>query len=74
MLSRQSARIAILRGGGMEKTSLAREVLHHQDILAKFEHRFFVSAESATTSIELAALIGLHLGLSPGKDLTKPIA
>ncbi|KAJ7831555.1 hypothetical protein B0H13DRAFT_1915405 [Mycena leptocephala] len=30
-------------------------------------------AESATTSLELAALIGLHVGLSPGQDLTKPV-
>ncbi|KAJ7355875.1 hypothetical protein DFH08DRAFT_803809 [Mycena albidolilacea] len=34
---------------------------------------FFVSAEAATTSVELAALVGLHAGLSPGKDLTKAV-
>jgi hypothetical protein len=73
MLSQQSPRIAILGGGGMGKTSLARAVLHHPDTSAIFEHRFFVSAESATTSIELAALIGLHVGLNPGQDLTKPV-
>jgi hypothetical protein len=66
-------RIAILGGGGMGKTSLARAALHHPEIAAKFEHRFFVSAESATTSIELAALIGLHLGIGPGQDLTKAV-
>ncbi|KAF8205227.1 hypothetical protein K438DRAFT_1757213 [Mycena galopus ATCC 62051] len=64
-------RIAILGGGGMGKTSLARAVLHHPDICSKFEHKFFVSAEAATTSIELAALVGLHVGLDPGQDLTK---
>ncbi|KAJ7861617.1 P-loop containing nucleoside triphosphate hydrolase protein, partial [Mycena leptocephala] len=73
MLSQQSPRIAILGGGGMGKTSLARAVLHHAATSVKFEHRFFVSAESATTSLELAALIGLHVGLSPGQDLTKPV-
>ncbi|KAJ7893320.1 P-loop containing nucleoside triphosphate hydrolase protein [Mycena olivaceomarginata] len=73
MLCRESPRIAILGGGGMGKTSLARAVLHHPDTIAKFEYRFFVSAESATNSIEFAALIGLHVGLSPGKDLTKPV-
>ncbi|KAJ7826882.1 hypothetical protein B0H14DRAFT_3144805 [Mycena olivaceomarginata] len=73
MLDQQSARIAILGGGGMGKTSLARAVLHHPETSAKFEYRFFVSAESATTSIELAALIGSHIGLHPGKDLTKPV-
>ncbi|KAF8196249.1 hypothetical protein K438DRAFT_2122310 [Mycena galopus ATCC 62051] len=73
LLTQQSPRIAILGGGGMGKTSLARAVLHHPDISSKFEHQFFVSAEAATTSVELAALIGLHLGLNPGKDLTKPV-
>ncbi|KAJ6470408.1 hypothetical protein C8R45DRAFT_937325 [Mycena sanguinolenta] len=73
ILSQQSPRIAILRGGGMGKTSLARAVLHNPETSAKFEERYFVSAEAATTSIELAALIGLHLGLDPAKDLTKPV-
>ncbi|KAJ7855849.1 hypothetical protein B0H13DRAFT_2357631 [Mycena leptocephala] len=57
----------------MGKTSLARAALHHPDIGAKFEHQYFVGAESATNSAELAALIGLHLGLNPGKALTKPV-
>jgi hypothetical protein len=73
MLNQESPRIAILGGGGMGKTSLARAVLHHPDTSAKFEDRYFVSAESATTSIELAALIGLHLGLNPGTNLTQPV-
>ncbi|KAF8171432.1 hypothetical protein K438DRAFT_1773270 [Mycena galopus ATCC 62051] len=73
LISQQPPRIAILGGGGMGKTSLARAVLHHPDTSSKFEHRFFVSAEAATTSVELAALIGLHVGLKPGQDLTKPV-
>ncbi|KAJ7799385.1 P-loop containing nucleoside triphosphate hydrolase protein, partial [Mycena olivaceomarginata] len=73
MLSQASPRIAILGGGGMGKTSLAKAVLNHTDTSDKFQCRFFVSAESATTSIELAALIGLHIGLNPGKDLTRPV-
>ncbi|KAJ7735029.1 hypothetical protein B0H16DRAFT_135537 [Mycena metata] len=70
VLSKDAPRIAILGGGGMGKTSLARAALHHTDTCTKFEHRFFVSAEAATTAVELAALIGLHLGLDPGKDLS----
>ncbi|KAF8205258.1 hypothetical protein K438DRAFT_2096408 [Mycena galopus ATCC 62051] len=72
-LSQPSPRIAILGGGGMGKTSLARAVLHHPDTYYKFEYRFFVSAESATTIVELTTLIGLHVGLDPEKDLTKPL-
>jgi hypothetical protein len=73
MLNRESPRIAILGGGGMGKTSLAKAVLHHPDTIAMFQDRFFLSAESATTSIELAALIGLYIGLKPGTDLTRPV-
>ena len=71
MLSQEAPQIAILGGGGMGKTSLARAALHHPDTLIRFQQRFFISAEPATTSIELAALIGLHIGLDPGQDLTK---
>ncbi|KAJ7827694.1 hypothetical protein B0H13DRAFT_1917525 [Mycena leptocephala] len=37
------------------------------------EHRFFVACDSAATKVELAALIGAHLGLKPGKDLARPV-
>jgi hypothetical protein len=57
----------------MGKTSLAKAALHHPDIAAKYESRIFVTAESAMTSIELAALIGTHLGLKAGKNLTKSV-
>jgi hypothetical protein len=73
MLHQEYAKIAILGAGGMGKTSLARAVLHHPDVAAKYDHRFFVSCESANTSTEMAALIGEHLGLKPGKNLTKPV-
>ncbi|KAJ7703489.1 hypothetical protein B0H14DRAFT_3647334 [Mycena olivaceomarginata] len=73
ILMAHSPRIAILGGGGIGKTSLARAVLHHPDTCAKFDHRFFVSVESARTSVELAALVGLHLGLDPGQNLTKSV-
>ncbi|KAJ7896810.1 P-loop containing nucleoside triphosphate hydrolase protein, partial [Mycena leptocephala] len=67
-------RIAILGAGGMGKTSLARAIIHHTEITAKYEeHRFYVACDSATTKVELAALIGGHLGLKPGRDLTHPV-
>ncbi|KAJ7094857.1 hypothetical protein C8R44DRAFT_718366 [Mycena epipterygia] len=73
ILHKEPARIAILGSGGMGKTSLAKAALHHPDIVSKYQNQFFVASDSATTSIELAALIGLHLGLKPGKDLRKPV-
>ncbi|KAJ6486261.1 hypothetical protein DFH09DRAFT_1291617 [Mycena vulgaris] len=72
-LGKESPRIAILGAGGMGKTSLARAALHHPNIAAKYEHRFFVVTESATTSIELAGIIGSHLGLKSSKDITKAV-
>ncbi|KAJ7706620.1 P-loop containing nucleoside triphosphate hydrolase protein, partial [Mycena metata] len=72
-MSQDAPRVAILGGGGMGKTSLARAVLHHPQICARFQHRFFVSSESATTDLELAALTGLHLGLEAGPDLRNPV-
>ncbi|KAJ7105682.1 hypothetical protein C8R44DRAFT_806652 [Mycena epipterygia] len=72
-LDQDSCRIAILGAGGMGKTSLANAVLHDLKITEKYQSRFFVACDSATNSIELAALIGSHLGLKPGKDLTKAV-
>jgi Cdc6-like AAA superfamily ATPase len=67
-------RIAILGAGGMGKTSLARALLHHTEITARYsQHRFFVACTSATTKLELVNLIGGHLGLKPGKDLTRTV-
>ncbi|KAJ7078993.1 hypothetical protein C8R43DRAFT_1177808, partial [Mycena crocata] len=67
-------RLAILGAGGMGKTSLARAVLHHSDISARyFQHRFFVACDSASTKTELAVLIGAHLGLKPEKNMTRVV-
>ncbi|KAJ7124359.1 hypothetical protein C8R44DRAFT_917012 [Mycena epipterygia] len=72
-LNSEHARIPILGTGGIGKTSLAKAVMHHPHVAAKYEQRLFIAADSATTSVELAALTGSHLGLKPGKDLTKPV-
>ncbi|KAJ7494036.1 P-loop containing nucleoside triphosphate hydrolase protein, partial [Mycena latifolia] len=72
-LHQDAARVAILGAGGMGKTSLARAALHHPTIVAKYDCRFFIPCDSVTSDIELATLIGTHLGLKPQKDLKKPI-
>ncbi|KAJ7749447.1 P-loop containing nucleoside triphosphate hydrolase protein [Mycena metata] len=72
--SRGTPRIAILGAGGMGKTSLASAVLHHQDITSKYqENRLFVACETAASKVELAGLIGAHLGMKPGQDLTQAV-
>lgn len=72
--SDQAPRVAILGAGGMGKTSIARAVLHHTDITAKFgHHRFFITCDPATNKVELAALIGTYLGLKPGRDLGRVV-
>ncbi|KAJ7798420.1 P-loop containing nucleoside triphosphate hydrolase protein, partial [Mycena leptocephala] len=74
VFTKETPRIAILGMGGIGKTSLARAILHHKEIHSRYqENRVFVACDSASTKLELAALIGAHLGLESGKDLTKPI-
>ncbi|KAJ7486913.1 hypothetical protein FB451DRAFT_1168290 [Mycena latifolia] len=74
VLSSSHNRIAILGGGGMGKTSLARAVLHHPKITTRYDqHRVFVVCDAVSSSIQLAALIGAHVGLKTGPDLTEPV-
>jgi hypothetical protein len=58
----------------MGKTSLARALLHHPDIVARYaQNRFFVACNPANTKLKLVNLIGAHLGLKPGKDLVQSV-
>ncbi|KAJ7469476.1 hypothetical protein FB451DRAFT_1476296 [Mycena latifolia] len=71
--NKEAPRVAILGTGGIGKTSLAKAALHHPGISANYETKLFVACDSATTSIELAALVGSNIGLKPGRDLTQPV-
>ncbi|KAJ7789944.1 hypothetical protein B0H13DRAFT_1936339 [Mycena leptocephala] len=54
------------------KDKLGKSVIHHSEIAGRYDQqRFFVACDSAATQVELAALIGTHIGLKPGKDLTR---
>ncbi|KAJ7849036.1 hypothetical protein B0H13DRAFT_2403520 [Mycena leptocephala] len=65
LFSQGIPRIAVLGAGGMGKTTLARAIIHHTEITRDII--------SSVTQVELAALIGAHVGLKPGKDLTHPV-
>ncbi|KAJ7112048.1 P-loop containing nucleoside triphosphate hydrolase protein, partial [Mycena crocata] len=68
-----SPRIAILGPAGIGKTSLAQTVLHHQEITSRYaERRFFVPCDKSS-NVELVGLLGAHLGLKPGQDLTTAV-
>ncbi|KAJ7755423.1 P-loop containing nucleoside triphosphate hydrolase protein [Mycena metata] len=74
LFRRGTPRIAILGAGGMGKTSLARTVVHHEEVTTKYhKSRFFVICDIASSKPELVGLIGAHLGLKPGKDLTQAV-
>jgi hypothetical protein len=74
LFNQGTPKIAILGAGGMGKTSLARAVIHHTEITERYnQHRFFISCDAAANQVELAALIGAHVGLKPGRDLTCPV-
>ncbi|KAF8172578.1 hypothetical protein K438DRAFT_1611748 [Mycena galopus ATCC 62051] len=73
ILAQTSSRVAILGGGGMGKTSLARAILHHPNIVAGYENRVFVDTESATNRLKLAEVVGACVRLKPEKDLTRSV-
>ncbi|KAJ7453148.1 hypothetical protein FB451DRAFT_1520290 [Mycena latifolia] len=74
LFAQEPTRIAILGSGGMGKTCLAKVILHHPDIASRYgQHRVFVACDSASTKVELTALIGAYLGLDPRRDLTKAV-
>jgi KaiC/GvpD/RAD55 family RecA-like ATPase len=67
------ARVAIIGGGGMGKTTLALAALHHEDVEGKYPQRHFVSCESANSSEELISIVGSYLQLPQSKQLLKAI-
>ncbi|KAJ7703362.1 P-loop containing nucleoside triphosphate hydrolase protein, partial [Mycena metata] len=74
LFTKVSPRIAILGPGGMGKSSLSRAVLHHPQITAKYHvNRFFIACDGSANKVELVSIIGAHLGLKPGKDLTQGV-
>ena len=54
----QQTRIAILGAGGIGKTATALHILHHKDVVARYEeHRYFVGCDAVNSAETLATLI-----------------
>jgi hypothetical protein len=80
LFHQKTPRVAILGAGGMGKTSLAQAISFEvfwvpsitQKLLADMTSlgSFFITCDAAATQVELAVLVGAHLGLKPGKYLT----
>ncbi|KAJ7457746.1 hypothetical protein FB451DRAFT_1047031, partial [Mycena latifolia] len=48
--------------------------LHHPEINARYDqHRVFIACDTTSNAIQLAGLIGAHVGLKPGNNLTQPV-
>ncbi|KAF7978282.1 hypothetical protein HWV62_1132 [Athelia sp. TMB] len=65
--------IAILGAGGLGKTSTALHVLHHADVIKKYdEHRFFVACDGVTT-VDALALRILQIMQAPAPANKNPV-
>ncbi|KAH7101457.1 hypothetical protein BKA62DRAFT_638590 [Auriculariales sp. MPI-PUGE-AT-0066] len=65
------ARIVLLGGGGMGKSTLALSILNHPAVIQQFgKHRYFISCESATSSGGLISDVAAHVGIA-GDQLKK---
>jgi DNA replication protein DnaC len=73
ILLQDSARIAILGTGGMGKTTLAIAAVQNAQVESKYSQRYFVSCQSTPTCVELASMIGDHLGLEKRSNLSKAV-
>ncbi|KAJ7125432.1 P-loop containing nucleoside triphosphate hydrolase protein, partial [Mycena filopes] len=66
--------IVILGAGGMGKTSLAKAVIHEDTIAGRYtQYRFFIPCDKAGSEVELATLIGAHLGLKARRDMIRVV-
>jgi tetratricopeptide (TPR) repeat protein len=58
IVGNEQTRLAILGAGGMGKTSTALHIMHHQDVVARYQdRRYFIGCDAATSAESLAALI-----------------
>ena len=54
----EQTKVAILGTGGIGKTSTALHILHHQDVVDRYDNRrYFVGCDAATSAESLATLI-----------------
>src|SRR6202041_3579398 len=58
IVGNEQTRLAILGAGGMGKTSTALHILHHKDVVTRYNNcRYFVGCDAVTSAESLALLI-----------------
>ncbi|KAJ7053293.1 hypothetical protein C8F01DRAFT_1235791 [Mycena amicta] len=70
----RAPRMTVLGPAGIGKTTVARSILHHSDIVQRYDQRrYFVTCDTASTVEELITLIGAHLELKPSRQLKRQV-
>ncbi|KAJ6549061.1 P-loop containing nucleoside triphosphate hydrolase protein [Mycena vulgaris] len=72
-LKQASPRLVILGPGGIGKTALALSTLYHPDVQADFQHRHFISCESASSSGDIVSAIAAQIGISESGQTLKAV-
>ncbi|KAF7298440.1 AAA domain-containing protein [Mycena kentingensis (nom. inval.)] len=77
LLLQDSPNIVLLGPGGIGKTAMAKTLMHDPVVVAKYQHRYFVSCDSMRTANDiefaLAFALGLEIARKPGAAVVQQL-